>query len=304
MVHNGIEYGDMQLIAEVYDVLKNILGMSNEEMADLFDEWQKGELSSYLIEITAKILRKKEESEDGYVVDYILDKTGMKGTGKWTIQEGAEQGVAIPTMAAALDVRMLSGRKEEREAASKMFDAPIVQGVHKAQVIADLRAALYASKVCSYAQGLSLIKAASDEHKWGIDVGECARLWTGGCIIRAELLGKIQKAYSEQKDLPNLLVDASFAAELKERATSWRRLVALCVTSGIACPSLCSSLTYFDTYRRQKLPANLTQAQRDFFGGHTYERVDKEGHFHTAWTDAHKDIGDAKERVSGEKLQT
>lgn len=309
-VHNGIEYGDMQLIAEVYDVLKNLLGMSNSEMADLFEEWNKTELESYLIEITYKVLRRKDDQgKEGEVVDYVLDKTGMKGTGKWTIQEAAERSVAAPTMAAALDARMLSGRKEERVAAEEVLFGPEqgtqeVTAEYKEQVIADLRAALYASKVCSYAQGLSLIKAASDEFGWDVNLAECARLWMGGCIIRAELLHNINSAFRENPSLANLLVDDFFAKQLNQRTAAWRRMVALCITSGIACPSLCSSLTYFDTYRRSRLPANLTQAQRDFFGGHTYERTDMEGRFHTAWTAAHKDIGDANQRVEGETLQT
>lgn len=262
MVHNGIEYGDMQLIAEVYDILKTLVGMSNEEMADLFDEWNKSELDSYLIEITSKILRKKDaETGEGYVVDYILDKTGMKGTGKWTIQEGAEQGVAVPTIAAALEARMLSGRKEEREAASKILNQPAIEPDGRQQVIDDVRAALYASKICSYAQGLSLIRSASDEHKWGVNLGECARLWTGGCIIRAKLLDSIQMAFSKNPELANLMVEESFASQLNDRVLSWRRTVALCITNGIACPALCSSLTYFDTYRRARLPANLTQGK-------------------------------------------
>jgi 6-phosphogluconate dehydrogenase len=303
-VHNGIEYGDMQLIAEVYDILKHVLGMNNEEIADVFDEWNQGELQSYLIEITGKIFRKKDDSDDGYVVDKILDKTGMKGTGRWTVQEAAERGVAAPTIAASLDTRMLSGRKQERVNASKVLSAPPIGEVDRAQVLGDLRSALYASKITSYAQGLSLIKAASDEFKWDVDLSECARLWMGGCIIRAKLLDRIQMAFAEQPGLPNLMVDLGFASEMNERSLPWRRLVALCMMSGIACPSLSSSLTYFDTYRRERLPANLTQAQRDFFGGHTYERVDKEGRFHTAWTDAHKDIGDANQRTAGENLQT
>jgi 6-phosphogluconate dehydrogenase len=292
------------LIAEVYDVLKQVLGMSNEEMADVFDDWNKGELSSYLLEITSTILRKKDDvTGEGYVLDYVLDKTGMKGTGQWTIQEGAEKGVALPSMAAALDARMLSARKEEREAASKNFPAPSIVATDKQQVLDDLRAALYASKVCAYAQGLSLIRAASDEHQWDVSLAECVRLWTGGCIIRAKLLGNIQLAFSKNKDLANLLVDPGFTTELNERSTDWRRIVALCVTSGVPCPALCSSLTYFDTYRRARLPANLTQAQRDFFGGHTYERTDTEGRFHTAWTEAHKDIGDTNQRTAGEQVQ-
>jgi 6-phosphogluconate dehydrogenase len=300
-VHNGIEYGDMQLITEAYDVMSSILGMSNEEMADVFDEWNKGELESYLIEITSIILRKKDaETGVGYVLDYVLDKTGAKGTGKWTVQEGAEKGIAIPTIACALDARMMSSRKEERVAASKVLTAPLVEKVDKQAVLNDLRAALYASKICSYAQGMSLIKAASDEHGWHINLAECARLWTGGCIIRAKLLEDIQKAFTS--DLANLIVDPLFASKLNERSQPWRRTVALCITSGIACPAFASSLTYLDTYRRGRLPASLTQAQRDFFGGHTYERTDKEGRFHTAWTAAHKDIGDANARTAGENI--
>jgi 6-phosphogluconate dehydrogenase len=279
--------------------------MSNEEIAKTFESWNKRELSSYLIEITAKILYKKDDiTGKGEVVDYVLDKTGTKGTGKWTVQEAAEKGVAAPTMAASLDTRYMSGRKEEREAASKMLAAPFLNDVDKQEVVDDLRAALYCAKVCSYAQGMSLIKAASDEHGWDLDLAECARLWTGGCIIRAKLLGPIQEAFSSNINLASLLVDPGFAGELNMRSRAWRRVVALSLTSGIACPSLAGSLTYFDQYRRARLPANLTQAQRDFFGGHTYERTDKEGRFHTAWTDAHKDIGDANLRTAGEKLQT
>lgn len=284
---------------------KHVVGiMSNEEIAALFEEWNETELSSYLIEITAKILRKKDDKTgEGYVIDYILDKTGQKGTGRWTIQEAAERNVAAPTMAAALDARMISSRKEERENASKVLKSPVIQSADKQQVIDDLRAALYASKVCSYAQGLSLIRAASYEFNWDINLSECARLWMGGCIIRAQLLDPIQAAFANNPDLPNLLVDGGFSAQLNERSEAWRRIVALCITSGIACPSLCSSLTYFDSYRRARLPANLTQAQRDFFGGHTYERIDTEGHYHTAWTDCHKDIGDVNERTAGEHVQ-
>mmetsp|Transcript_33147 Transcript_33147/g.78315 ORF Transcript_33147/g.78315 Transcript_33147/m.78315 type:complete len:1013 (+) Transcript_33147:171-3209(+) len=302
MVHNGIEYGDMQLIAEVYDVMKNILHMSNDEIADVFAEWNKGELDSYLIEITEICLRKQDDQTDGYLVDKILDKTGMKGTGLWTAKESAERAVAAPTIVAALDTRVLSSRKEERVAASKIFGPPKIEIADKDQVIADLRAALYASKICSYAQGLSLIKAASDEFSWNVNLAECARLWMGGCIIRAKLLDSIQMAFSENPTLPNLMIDPGFAEQIIGAESPWRRTVALCATSGIACPSLCGSLMYFDTYRRERLPACLTQAQRDFFGGHTYERVDMKGRFHTAWTDAHKDIGDVSGRTAGEQL--
>jgi 6-phosphogluconate dehydrogenase len=285
--------------------MSSILGMPNEDMADVFDGWNKGELDSYLIEITSTILRKKDiKTGVGYVVDYILDIAHTKGTGKWAVQEGAGKGIAVPTIASALDARFLSGRKEEREAASKVLTGPSVDNVDKQQVLNDLRAALYASKICSYAQGLSLIRAASDEHDWGVDLAECARLWTGGCIIRAALLEDIQRAFSSNKGLANLMVDLEFASRLNERSTGWRRLVALCITNGVACPALASSLNYLDAYRRGRLPANLTQAQRDFFGGHSYERTDMEGRYHTAWTAAHKDIGDAKQRIAGEDVQS
>ena len=219
------------------------------------------------------------------------------------MQEAAERNVADPTIASALDARLISALKDEREAASNILSAPVIESADKEQVIADLRAALYASKICSYAQGMKLIKAASDEFDWSIDLSECARLWMGGCIIRATLLGRIRTAFVENVDLPSLLVDPGFSAELNERAGPWRRVLSVCITSGIATPSLCGSLNYFDTYRRARLPANLTQAQRDFFGGHTYERIDAPGRFHTAWTDAHKDIGDATQRTAGENVQ-
>jgi 6-phosphogluconate dehydrogenase len=286
-------------------VLKVVVGMSNEDMANLFDEWNKGELSSYLIEITAKILRKRDDKTgEGYVVDYVLDKTGMKGTGKWTVQEGAEKSVAVSTMASALDARMLSARKEERVAASAFYVSPTISTFTKEQVLEDLRVALYASKLCSYAQGLSLIKAASDEYSWGVSLAECARLWTGGCIIRAKLLDDIQQAFTKNSGLSNLLMDPDIVATINTHAPAWRRTISLCVLNGIPAPALSNSLSYFDMYRRARLPANLTQAQRDFFGGHTYERTDSAGHFHTAWTEAHKDIGDIDSRTKGEKLQT
>lgn len=309
MVHNGIEYADMQLIAEVFDLMQHALGMTNEEIADTFDHWNKGELDSYLIEITSKILRKKDaETGIGHVVDYVMDKTGSKGTGKWTVQEGTAKGVAIPTIAAALDARILSGLKDERVAASRIFDSATAYTYilpDRRQAIDDLEQALYASKVCSYAQGLSLIKAASDEYNWGIDVSECARLWKGGCIIRAKLLQDIQQAFASPEALPaNLMVSEAFAKSLNEKVVGWRRTIGRCATAGIAAPALMNSLAYFDTYRRERLPAKLTQCQRDFFGGHSVERIDRDGHFHVAWTDAHKDIGDVNERTAGETVQT
>jgi len=302
MVHNGIEYGDMQLIAEVYDIMKEILGMSNEQMAKQFEEWNNGQLDSYLIEITASILAKTDDiTGKGSVVDYVLDKTGSKGTGRWTVQEAAEQSVAAPTITASLDNRYMSSRKDERVKASTVLFGPSEKlDVDNTQVLEDLGAALYASKVCSYAQGLGIIKAASDAKGWDINLADCAKLWRGGCIIRAALLEKIQDALVTDPNLLNLMVDPGFAKELNDRGPAWRRVVTLCTASGIPCPSMSASLTYFDTYRRANLPANLTQAQRDFFGGHTYERTDRPGAFHCAWTDTHKDIGDVNERRAGE----
>jgi len=311
MVHNGIEYGDMQLIAEVYDCLRKVVGMNNDDMSKQFTKWNDGELSSYLIEITAKILGKTDDiTGEGYVVDYILDKTGMKGTGRWTVQEAAEQSVATPTITASLDARYLSGRRDERLRASKLLSGPgDPPNVSKPQIVQDLGTALYCSKVCSYAQGLGVIQAASTANGWDIDLAQCAMMWRGGCIIRAKLLDKIQAAYmvdsgggvGGEGPLPNLMIDPGFAAELNAGQMAWRRVVTLCIASGIACPAMSASLNYYDSYRRDSLPANLTQAQRDYFGGHTYERTDREGAFHCAWTKSHKDIGDVTERTAGEK---
>jgi 6-phosphogluconate dehydrogenase len=305
MVHNGIEYGDMQLIGEVYDIMKHVLKLSNEEMSKVFAEWNSTELQSYLIEITSTILGKKDEFvEGGHVVDYILDKTGMKGTGRWTIQEAAERSVAAPTMAASLDARYISARKDERIMASDILKGPEVTSaeipIHKMQMLDDLKSALYAAKVCSYAQGLGIIKSCSEAKGWDVNLSDCARMRKGGCIIRAALLQKIQDALARDKNLPNLILDPVVASELNERTAAWRRVVVVAIGYGISTPALCGSLNYFDSYRRKNLPANLTQAQRDFFGGHTYERTDRDGVFHTAWTDAHKSIGDINERKAGE----
>jgi 6-phosphogluconate dehydrogenase len=270
-------------------------------MGDLFTEWNKGELNSYLIEITSTILKKKDDLTDGHVVDNILDKTGMKGTGRWTVQEAAEQSVAAPTIAAALDSRYISGRKEERVAAEKVLQGPTEKPVvDKTQIIKDLQAALYCSKIVSYAQGLGIIRAASDKNEWNVDLALCARMWRGGCIIRARLLKGIQEAVARDENLANLMVDPGFADILNARHMAWRRIVSLGIASGIALPAMSASLNYYDQYRRGSLPANLVQAQRDFFGGHTYERSDRDGTFHTLWDDSHKDIGDLKGRTAGE----
>lgn len=302
MIHNGVEYGDMQLIGEVYDIMRHVLKLSNDEMAEIFSDWNKGELDSYLIEITAKILPKKDDlTGKGHVLDYVLDKTGMKGTGRWTIQEAAERSVAAPTMAASLDARYISARKDERVRASTVLKGPSLEvPVNKAQLVEDLKNALYASKVCSYAQGLGIIKGCSDDMGWDVNLSECCRLWKGGCIIRAAVLQKIQDAMARDANLPNLIMDPVIAGELNDRASAWRRVIITAVGYGIATPALSGSLNYFDSFRRASLPANMTQAQRDFFGGHTYQRTDRDGVFHTEWTDAHKAIGDISERMAGE----
>lgn len=288
MVHNGIEYGDMQLIAEAYDVLKSVGKLTNEELCQVFSEWNKGELLSFLIEISADIFGTKDDKGEGYLVDKVLDKTGMKGTGKWTVQQAAELSVAAPTIASSLDGRFLSGLKEERVEASKVFksigrDILADQVVDKVKLIHDVRQALYASKICSYAQGMNLIRAKSAKKGWDLKLGQLTRIWKGGCIIRAVFLDRIKKAYDRNPNLPNLLVDPEFAKEIIERQSAWRRVVSIAINSGISTPGMTSSLAYFDTYRRSKVPANLVQAQRDYFGAHTYERVDMDGSFHTEW---------------------
>ncbi|CAN6585956.1 unnamed protein product [Malus baccata var. baccata] len=292
MVHNGIEYGDMQLISEAYDVLKNVGGLTNEELGEIFSEWNRGELESFLIEITADIFRVKDDLADGFLVDKLLDKTGMKGTGKWTVQQAAELSVAAPTIAASLDCRYLSGLKEEREKAEEALKqagfkeeiGSVTSGIDKKRLIDDVRQALYASKICSYAQGMNLLRAKSVEKGWNLNLGELARIWKGGCIIRAVFLDRIKNAYQRNQSLPNLIVDPDFAKEMVQRQAAWRRVVGLAVAAGISTPGMCASLSYFDTYRRGRLPANLVQAQRDLFGAHTYERVDRPGAFHTEWT--------------------
>jgi len=284
MVHNGIEYGDMQLITEAYDVLRTVGGLTNDELADVFDEWNAGDLESFLVEITAQIFKVADSQGDGYLVDKILDKTGMKGTGKMTVQQAAELSVAAPTIASSLDARFLSALKDERVAAapSLPFEAPALK-VDKKQLVEDVRQALYASKICSYAQGMNLIREAAKANNWPIKLGEMARIWKGGCIIRAQFLDRIKSAYDRDAELPSLLVDGEFASELVSRQASWRRVVGYAVQQGIAVPSMSASLAYFDTYRRARLPANLIQAQRDFFGAHTYERTDVDGAYHTEW---------------------
>jgi 6-phosphogluconate dehydrogenase len=291
MVHNGIEYGDMQLIAEAYDVLKTLGGLSNEELADVFATWNEGELQSFLIEITAAIFRAKDPpSGDNFLVDVILDATAMKGTGKWTVQDAADLGAPITTIATSVEARMISAAKAERVRAAKLLPGPTpapiagLAGAARQQLIDDVRAALYASKACSYAQGMNLIRIASEARSWGIQLGELARIWQDGCIIRARFLGRIKAAYERDAGLTNLLLDQGFRDELGARQQGWRRVIARSAEAGLPLLSMGASLAYYDMVRRDRLPANLTQAQRDFFGAHTYKRLDREGDFHTDWT--------------------
>lgn len=285
MVHNGIEYGDMQLICEAYEIFKRA-GISNDEMAEIFTKWNEGPLESFLIQITSKIFEEKDPETSKHLVDLIVDKAGQKGTGRWTVMNSAANAVVISTINAAVEARILSSKKDERLAA-----APILRGpdpavsMDKEELIQKVHDALYASKIISYAQGLDLIKVVSEVHSWGVGLGSCARIWRGGCIIRARFLNRITEAYERDGDLTNLMLDDFFTDILNRNQTAWREIVALGVTNGIPVPAFSASLSYYDSYRSEVLPANLLQAQRDFFGAHTYERTDKPAgeFFHTKW---------------------
>jgi len=288
MVHNGIEYGDMQLIAEAYEMLRKGLGANPEELAAIFDEWNRGPLESFLIEITAHIFRVKDPETGAPLVDKVLDKAGQKGTGKWTAQIALDLAVPIPTIAAAIDARVLSSMKEERVSASQVLRGPsdTAPVSDRKQFISDVHDALYVSKICSYAQGMALIEAGSKEWNWSIDMREMARIWKAGCIIRAKFLDSIMLAYERKPDLRNLLLDGEFSADAQKSQAAWRRTVAYAQANGIAVPSMSASLSYFDAYRSAELPQNLTQAQRDYFGSHTYQRNDKGADtpfVHTDW---------------------
>lgn len=284
MVHNGIEYGDMQLIAESYNLLKQALAPSAEEFHRIFSEWNAGVLSSFLIEITANIFTKMDDDTGQPLVELILDKAGQKGTGKWTSQNALDIGSAIPTITAAVDSRYISAIKDERVAAGQVLSGPKpVYSGDRQQLIDAVRDALYASKICSYAQGMALLKKASAEYNYNLDLGEMARIWRGGCIIRAELLDDITNAYRRNPNLPNLLVDDFFKTAVESRQAAWRFAVTTAVQMGVPVPAMSASLAYFDSYRAARLPANLIQAQRDYFGAHTFERTDKEGVFHAQW---------------------
>ena len=284
MVHNGIEYGDMELIAEAYYLLDRALGLSAQEFHEIFTEWNKAELSSFLIEITAKVFSKVDEDTGKPLVEVILDKAGQKGTGRWMGENALELGISIPTIIAAVNGRIISSQKEERVHASSVLTGPTKKYEGGSQKLIDAtRDALYVSKICSYAQGMSLLKKASVEYGYNMDLGTIARIWRAGCIIRARLLNDITSAFNRNKDLPNLLVDDAFRESVNSRQESWRFVIQTAIESGIPMPAMSASLAYYDSYRSERLPANLIQAQRDFFGAHTFERTDKQGTFHADW---------------------
>ena len=287
MVHNGIEYADMQLIAEAYDLLKNGLGLTNNELHEVFSQWNEGDLDSFLIEITAQIFARKDDDSDDYLVDRVLDKAAQKGTGKWTAQSALDLGIPVTAITEAVYARSLSAFKDQRVAASKILPGPTTErhGGDRQKFIDDIRDALYASKVVAYAQGFDQMLAAAKEHGWTLHPGEIATIWRGGCIIRARFLDRIKDAYDQTPALANLLLAPYFTDAVKNGQDGWRRVVGEAARLGIPIPAFSSALAYYDGYRRERLPANLIQAQRDLFGAHTYERTDKPGAFHSQWAD-------------------
>jgi 6-phosphogluconate dehydrogenase len=291
MVHNGIEYGDIQLICESYAILKDVLGMDAAQLADVFAEWNKGELESYLIEITSQIFRKIDPETGKPLVDMILDKAGQKGTGIWTLQAAIRQYVVISTINAAVEARIISSRKEERGAASKILPHPRARQFkgNRDRLVDAVRDALYASKIVSYAQGMELLRSGSATYDWNLNLSDIATIWRGGCIIRARFLNRIVEAYQRDPALHNLLLDRYFTRAIRKAQPKWRLVVATAIKFGVATPAFSASLAYLDSYRSARLPGNLLQAQRDFFGAHTYERIDKPGVFHTDWLEPEKE---------------
>ena len=285
MVHNGIEYGDMQLIAEAYAILQGALGLEAPELAGIFDQWNHGELDSFLIDITATIFKKMDEETGQPLVDLILDKAAQKGTGKWTSQDAFDIGAPIPTINSAVVGRIISSLKDERVGASKTLPGPeqAVYDGDRAELIDMVRQALYASKISAYAQGMAMLRIASEEYGYELNLAEIASIWRAGCIIRARFLNRITEAFVRRPDLPNLLLDEELGKSVRERIPAWRKVVQIAVGLGIPAPAFAVSLAYYDSYRSARLPANLIQAQRDLFGAHTYERIDKAGVFHTDW---------------------
>ncbi|MDQ0885881.1 6-phosphogluconate dehydrogenase [Paenibacillus sp. V4I9] len=285
MVHNGIEYGDMQLIGEAYHLLKDVLNLNTTELHEIFSEWNNGELDSYLIEITADIFAKTDPETGKPMVDVILDSAGQKGTGKWTSQSALDLGVPLSIITESVFARFISAMKEERVAASKRLTGPAASSYDgdPKEFIEAVRKALYTSKIASYAQGFAQMRAASDEYKWDLNYGSIAMIFRGGCIIRARFLQNIKNAYDRDPALKNLLLDEYFGEIVKNYQDAWRKVISVAVTSGIPVPGFASALAYYDSYRTERLPANLLQAQRDYFGAHTFERIDKKGSFHFQW---------------------
>jgi 6-phosphogluconate dehydrogenase len=287
MVHNGIEYGDMQMICEAYALMRNVLAMRPDEISSVFGEWNKSELDSYLIEITRDILSKTDDETGLPMVDVILDKAGQKGTGRWTSLTALDLGVPAQTIVEAVFARAMSAIKDERLLAAQKLSGPEAMfGGNKTAFLEQLRQALFAAKICSYAQGYQLLRAAAGEYHWDLNYGEIALMWRGGCIIRAQFLGNIKEAYDKNPGLQNLLLDDYFKNAIETSQSAWRSVVATAVTQGVPVPAFSSALAYYDGYRSAVLPANLLQAQRDYFGAHTYERIDKPAgeYFHTNWT--------------------
>jgi 6-phosphogluconate dehydrogenase len=292
MVHNGIEYGDMQLISEAYFLMKEALGLTNDELYDVFHEWNQGELDSYLIEITRDIFSVKDTDGEGYLVDKILDRAGAKGTGKWMSQLALDLGVPSTLVTEAVYARSLSALKDARVRASKILTGPQTRYEgDRREFVGQIRHALYASKICSYAQGFVQLQAAADQHDWPLNFGQCALLWRGGCIIRAVFLDRIKEAFDADPHLENLLLAPYFTQAVAQAETGWRNVVATAARLGIPSPAFSAALAYFDAYRRERLPANLLQAQRDYFGAHTFERIDKPGAFHAEWLKLRRNPG-------------
>ncbi|MPZ87083.1 MAG: NADP-dependent phosphogluconate dehydrogenase [Nitriliruptorales bacterium] len=291
MVHNGIEYADMQLIAEAYDLMRSVLGMAAAEIAEVFEGWNNGDLESFLVEITAKVLRHTDVATGGRpLVDVILDEAEQKGTGRWTAQSALELGVPITGITEAVFARVVSSQRQAREAAAKVLPAPGGSARATDGLVDDLRQALYASKVVAYAQGFEQMAAASEEYGWGVDLGSMATIWRGGCIIRARFLDRIREAYATESGLRNLLLADYFRDAVGDTQRAWRRVVATAIDHGVPVPGFSSALAYYDGYRRERGPANLIQAQRDFFGAHTYRRIDREGTFHTRWSEDGREV--------------
>lgn len=288
MVHNGIEYGDMQMICEAYHLMRDLLGMEANEIGETFSDWNQGELDSFLMNISADALQQKDPSKGGYLVDHVLDTAGQKGTGKWTSVNALDMGIPAPTVAEAVFARCMSAIKDERSYASSILLGPSegsLPHIDKSKFLEAIRGALYCSKICSYAQGFQLMQAAAEEYRWDLNYGEIAQIWRGGCIIRAAFLQKITEAYEKDSSLANLLLDSYFKESLEQHQTEWREVVSKAVMHGIPIPTFSSALSYYDSYRSERLPQNLLQIQRDYFGAHTYERTDqKRGEFyHLDW---------------------